>query len=84
MHPGRPWADGLDDHGVPFPDQDTPNAIDERIREHLPSMRIFETQKDVIEAILVDFGQTLATGDAETVAKAEADAVASGLIKNDV
>jgi hypothetical protein len=76
LHPGRDWADGLDDKGVPFPDQPTVGDIIGRIAAHAPSMRIFAAQEDVIKAVLVAFGQQPATAPPEIAEALEAQAEA--------
>lgn len=72
LHPGRAWADGLDDKGIPFPDQPTTTDIQGRIAAHAPTMRIFDAQEDVIKAVLVAFGQRPATASPDVADALEA------------
>ena len=72
LHPGRDWADGLDDKGVPFPGQPTIADIVGKIATHAPSMPIFRAQEDVIKAVLVAFGQRPATASPEIAEALEA------------
>lgn len=72
LHPGRDWADGLDDKGVPFPDQPTIANIIDKIAGHAPTMPIFSAQEDVIKEVLGAFGQRPATASPEVAAALEA------------
>jgi hypothetical protein len=83
LHPGRPWATGLDEHGNPFPNQDTPETVVQRIRSHLTQMQILDRQEDVIAAVLQAFGQKAATADAETAERIAQEAEVSGMIEQD-
>jgi hypothetical protein len=83
LHPGRKWATGLDDDGAPFPDQDTPETVMARIQSHLPEMRIFDRQEDVIGAVLRAFGQQAATADVETAERLASEAEAAGVLDQD-
>ncbi|HQT89954.1 MAG TPA: Eco29kI family restriction endonuclease [Acidiphilium sp.] len=80
LHPGRAWATGLDENGVPFPNQDTSESVMARIQAHLPSMKIFDRQEDVISAVLRAFGQQAATADAETAERLAIEAEDSGIL----
>jgi hypothetical protein len=83
LHPGRPWADGLNEKGEPFSDQDTPEMVFGRIQTHLAQMRIFDRQEDVIAAVLDAFGQKPATADVETAERIAREAEAAGVIEQD-
>ena len=72
LHPGRPWADGLDDKGVPFSGQPSIASIVEKVAAHAPSMQIFNSQEDVIKEVLGAFGQRPAKASPEAAAALEA------------